>query len=99
MKFQIVIAVLAALLMPAHGALRQCAGTSTDKKYEPSGFLTADFTQNACKASGGSIDPSTKGNQKCCNVPDARQGQFNDSCNKQKGGANFSMYHPTAQPC
>eukprot|EP00644_Phytophthora_capsici_P004954 jgi/Phyca11/4198/fgenesh1_pm.PHYCAscaffold_1_\ len=99
MKFQIVIAVLAALLLPADGALRQCAGTSSDNRYESSGFLTSSFTQKACIASGGSIDPNKKGNQKCCNVPDANQGKFNDFCNGQKGEGNFSKYHPTAQAC
>ncbi|KAG6595741.1 Gag-pol Polyprotein [Phytophthora cinnamomi] len=76
-----------------------CAGTAADNTYESSGFLTADFTQKACKASGGSIDPNLKGNQKCCNVPDAQQGAFNDSCKGQKAGGNFLFYHPTAQPC
>ncbi|KAJ8564265.1 hypothetical protein ON010_g7080 [Phytophthora cinnamomi] len=99
MKLQLVLVALAALLMPTHGALRQCAGTAADNTYESSGFLTADFTQKACKASGGSIDPNLKGNQKCCNVPDAQQGAFNDSCKGQKAGGNFLHYHPTAQPC
>ncbi|POM69479.1 Hypothetical protein PHPALM_14231 [Phytophthora palmivora] len=82
MKFHIVIAALATLLMPV---------------YESTGFLTADFTQKACAASGGSIDPNRKGNQKCCNVPDARQGDFNRSCNGQK--AENPNFHPTAQSC
>ncbi|KAG7394734.1 hypothetical protein PHYBOEH_004777 [Phytophthora boehmeriae] len=94
MKVLVVVAALAALLMPV-----QCAGTDSDNKYEGSGFLTADFTQKACTASGGSIDPNRKGNQKCCNVPDARQGQFNGSCNRQTAGNNFQGFHPTAQPC
>ncbi|POM73907.1 Hypothetical protein PHPALM_9197 [Phytophthora palmivora] len=97
MKFQIVIAALATLLMSVHGALRQCAGTSPANRYESSGFLTADFTQKACVASGGSIVPNRKGNQKCCNVPDARQGDFNNSCNGQQ--AANSNFHPTAQGC
>ncbi|ETP33726.1 hypothetical protein F442_17797 [Phytophthora nicotianae P10297] len=98
MKVLIVVAALGTLLMPVHGALRQCAGTRPDNRYESSGYLTADFTQKACDASGGSIDPSRKGNQKCCNVPDTRQGAFNDSCNGQKSD-RFPNYRPTAQPC
>ncbi|POM61451.1 Hypothetical protein PHPALM_21206 [Phytophthora palmivora] len=98
MKVQIVIVALAALLLPVHGVLRQCAGTGLDKRYERSGFLTADFTQKACAASGGSIDPTRKGNQKCCNVPDSRQGDFNNSCEGQKA-ENFPSFRPTAQPC
>ncbi|GMF30627.1 unnamed protein product [Phytophthora lilii] len=58
-----------------HGAFRQCAGISNDR-YESTGFLTADFTQKASTASGGSILPDRKGNQKCCNVPDTRQGDL-----------------------
>ncbi|KAG6608990.1 small cysteine-rich secretory protein SCR99 [Phytophthora cinnamomi] len=106
MKVQLVLVALSALLLPTHGALRQCAGTAKEdagevkkNSHEPSGFLTADFTQNACKASGGSIEPNLKGNQKCCNVPDAQQGAFNDSCKGQKAGGNFQNYGPFAQPC
>ncbi|KAG3126121.1 hypothetical protein PC128_g27262, partial [Phytophthora cactorum] len=44
MKVLIVVAALATLLMPVHGALRQCAGTGPDNRYEGSGYLTADFT-------------------------------------------------------
>ncbi|POM58967.1 hypothetical protein PHPALM_36320 [Phytophthora palmivora] len=94
MKVQIVIVALATLLMPI-----QCAGTGPDNRYERSGFLTADFTQKACAASGGSIDPTRNGNQKCCNVPDSRQGDFNNSCKAQKAGNNFPNFHPTAQAC
>ncbi|OWZ10942.1 hypothetical protein PHMEG_00016106 [Phytophthora megakarya] len=56
MKVLIFVAALATLLMPIHGALRQCAGTGGDNKYESSGSLTEDWTQKACTASGGSID-------------------------------------------
>ncbi|ETK84947.1 hypothetical protein F441_10310 [Phytophthora nicotianae CJ01A1] len=97
MKVLVVITALATLLMPTHGALRQCAGTDNDYAYERSGSMTADFTQKACAASGGSIDPSRKGNQKCCNVPDARQGEFNSYCFEQKAGN--PNYRPTAQSC
>ncbi|KAG2779865.1 hypothetical protein PC111_g24626, partial [Phytophthora cactorum] len=97
MKVLIVVAALATLLMPVHGALRQCAGTGPDNRYEGSGYLTADFTEKACAASGGSMDPNRKGNQKCCNVPDARQGDFNGSCKGQKAGNNFPGFRPTAQ--
>ncbi|KAG6608915.1 small cysteine-rich secretory protein SCR99 [Phytophthora cinnamomi] len=106
MKVQLVLVALSALLLPTHGALRQCAGKEVDnagkaedESYEPSGFLTADFTQKACKASGGSIEPNLKGNQKCCNVPNAQRGAFNDSCKGQKAGGNFHNYGPFAQPC
>ncbi|KAG6608889.1 small cysteine-rich secretory protein SCR99 [Phytophthora cinnamomi] len=106
MKVWLVLVALSALLLPTHGALRQCAGIEDDnsgatdnESYEPSGFLTADFTQKACKASGGSIDPNLKGNQKCCNVPDAQQRAFSDSCKGQKAGGNFLNYRPFAQPC
>ncbi|EGZ21509.1 hypothetical protein PHYSODRAFT_493442 [Phytophthora sojae] len=98
MKLQIVIVALAALLMPTDGALRQCAGASNNR-YESTGFLTADFTIKACAASGGSIDPNKRGNQKCCNVPDARQGAFNNACNGQKAGDKFPGFKPLAQPC
>ncbi|POM71277.1 Hypothetical protein PHPALM_12174 [Phytophthora palmivora] len=97
MKFQVVIVVLATLLISVHGGFRQCAAKAPDNRYESSGFLTADFTQKACAASGGSIDPNRKGNLKCCNVPDAREIDFNNSCNGQKAGnPNF---RPSAGPC
>ncbi|GMG17061.1 unnamed protein product [Phytophthora fragariaefolia] len=86
MKVQIVLVALA------------CAGTDNDIRYERSGSMTADFTQRSCSASGGSIDPSLKGNQKCCNVPDARQGQFNSFCQGLKAG-NPNYFFSTAQPC
>ncbi|OWZ17337.1 hypothetical protein PHMEG_0008731 [Phytophthora megakarya] len=99
MKFLIAIAALATLLMPTHAALRQCAGTGSDGKYEGTGYLTADWTQAACTASGGSIDPNKKGNLKCCNVLDARQDDFNKSCKVQVGGKKFPDSHPTPQAC
>ncbi|KAF4046759.1 hypothetical protein GN244_ATG00758 [Phytophthora infestans] len=99
MKVLIVIAALTILLTPVDGALRQCAGTGPGNRYESSGYLTADFTQNACAASGGSIDHFKKGNQKCCNVPDTRQGKFDLFCQRRTAGDNFPEFHPTAQPC
>ncbi|EGZ19857.1 hypothetical protein PHYSODRAFT_492093, partial [Phytophthora sojae] len=54
------------------------------------------YTQSACDTSGGSIVPNRLGNQKCCNVPDSRQGEFNGSCNDQKASGNFK---PLAQAC
>ncbi|OWY99316.1 hypothetical protein PHMEG_00029696, partial [Phytophthora megakarya] len=62
-----------------------------------SGFLTVDFTEKACAASGGSIDATFKGNQKCWIVPDARDGDFSGSCKGMKDG-KFPNDHPTAQP-
>ncbi|OWZ04834.1 hypothetical protein PHMEG_00023192 [Phytophthora megakarya] len=97
MKILIVIAALAAVLMPAHGALRQCAGTR-DRMYETSGFLTADWTQKACNASGGTIDPNKRGNQKCCNVPDSNNDKFTVSCAGQSD-KNFNKYAPIPQGC
>ncbi|OWZ17785.1 hypothetical protein PHMEG_0008221 [Phytophthora megakarya] len=106
MKVLIVIGALVTLLMPTHSAPTQCAAATsntiqpgTSLTYEGSGYLTADWTQKACTASGGSIDPNKKGNQKCCNVPNARQNDFNKSCNKQTGGQGFTGYYPTAQSC
>ncbi|KAJ8556740.1 hypothetical protein ON010_g9224 [Phytophthora cinnamomi] len=71
----------------------QCAGGVPDNKggivYENSGFLTADFTQKACAAATGSINPIKKGNQKCCTIINFRNGRvkaFNDACNHQKAG-------------
>ncbi|OWZ10947.1 hypothetical protein PHMEG_00016111 [Phytophthora megakarya] len=97
MKVLIVIAALTTLLVPTHGALRQCAGT-LNNRYESSGFLTADWTKNACNDSGGILDSTKKGNQKCCNVPDANQVKFNDSCKGQKN-EKFQNYPAIAQPC
>ncbi|KAJ8537494.1 hypothetical protein ON010_g13103 [Phytophthora cinnamomi] len=99
MKVQHVLVALSALLLPTHGAHRQCAGTGDDNKYEASGFLTADFTQKACTASGGSILPDRKGNLKCCSVPDAQQGGFDDCCEGQKTGPKFPYFYPTVQAC
>ncbi|KAF4045240.1 hypothetical protein GN244_ATG02372 [Phytophthora infestans] len=100
MKVLIVFAAVATLLMPvSHGVLRQCAGIGFDNKYEASGFLTADFTQKSCASSGGLIDPNRKGNLKCCNVPDARQGDFNGFCNGQNPGNKFHNFRPSAQSC
>ncbi|KAJ8575796.1 hypothetical protein ON010_g3414 [Phytophthora cinnamomi] len=106
MKVWLVLVALSALLLPTYGALLQCAGIEEDnsgeadnESYEPSGFLTADFTQKACKASGGSIEPILKGNQKCCNVPDAQQRAFSASCKGQKAGPKFPYYRPITQPC
>ncbi|EGZ11793.1 hypothetical protein PHYSODRAFT_336289 [Phytophthora sojae] len=101
MKVQIVIAALATLLLPVHGASNtarlQCAGGVPDNTgagsgiiYENSGFLTADFTQKSCAAAGGSIDSSKKGNDKCCIVP-ASPGQ--------KPGSNYQTFRPFARYC
>ncbi|KAG6578119.1 small cysteine-rich secretory protein SCR99 [Phytophthora cinnamomi] len=98
MKVQFVLVALAALLVPTYGGLRQCAGTKSNR-YETSGYLTANFTQNACKASGGAILPNRRGNQKCCSVPDTNHGLFNDSCGKQQAGDKFPSCYPTAQAC
>ncbi|KAH0419766.1 hypothetical protein CcaCcLH18_14293 [Colletotrichum camelliae] len=98
MKAQIAIVALATLLAPTHAALRQCAGTGSDLRYEPSGFLTSEFTQAACSAAGGSIDGSRKGNQKCCNVPDAKEATFNNNCGGQSD-QRYPGFTPLAQPC
>ncbi|OWZ03050.1 hypothetical protein PHMEG_00025288 [Phytophthora megakarya] len=100
MKILLVVAVLATVLMPARGVLRQCAGTGPDRKYESSGFLTADWTKNACNAAGGKLDPTRLGNQKCCTVLDdpGRQLSFNGFCKNQKHD-NYPTFNPTAQPC
>ncbi|OWY93571.1 hypothetical protein PHMEG_00036984 [Phytophthora megakarya] len=84
MKVLIVLAALAALLTPI-----QCAGVDPSfngaigKGYESSGSLTTDWTQKACAAAGGSIDPNKKGNQKCCNAPDSNLGAFSRTCAEQ----------------
>ncbi|OWZ03978.1 hypothetical protein PHMEG_00024200 [Phytophthora megakarya] len=95
MKVHTVIAALVALLMPVHGTLTQCAGVDRDIKFESSGFLTADWTQKACAASGGLIDPNKKGNKKCCNVSNAGLENFYATCNGQKD-PNF---YPSVGPC
>ncbi|OWY96274.1 hypothetical protein PHMEG_00033500 [Phytophthora megakarya] len=79
--------------------LRQCAGT-LNNRYESSGFLTAEFTQNACSAADGAIDPNLKGNKKCCILlgTDAFRQTFYDSCAAQKD-VKFPHYPPVGQPC
>ncbi|OWZ19819.1 hypothetical protein PHMEG_0005862 [Phytophthora megakarya] len=99
MKIRIIVVALVALFVPIHAIPTQCAGTGPDNRLESSGFLTADWTQKACSASGGSIDPNKKGNQKCCNVSRAQQDDFNNSCNRQKAGNNYPEFIPTVQLC
>ncbi|KAJ8507816.1 hypothetical protein ON010_g18932 [Phytophthora cinnamomi] len=112
MKTQIVIAALATLLLPVHGAgpaRLQCAGGVPDNRgggsgiiYENSGFLTAYFTQNACAVAGGTIDASKKGNQKCCTIPkrlDGRRSAFNKVCESQKAGSNYPNFRPFRRAC
>ncbi|KAG6610816.1 small cysteine-rich secretory protein SCR99 [Phytophthora cinnamomi] len=109
MKVQIVIVALATLLLPVHGGVMkrlQCAGGVPDNKggivYENSGFLTADFTQKACAAATGSINPIKKGNQKCCTIINFRNGRvkaFNDACNHQKAGSKYPNYQPFIRDC
>ncbi|OWZ14281.1 hypothetical protein PHMEG_00012272 [Phytophthora megakarya] len=85
MKVLIAIGALVALLTPI-----QCAGVLDDMggsgplNYESSGYLTADWTQKACAAAGGTIDLKLKGNQKCCNVTDSRVRDFSLSCSGEK---------------
>ncbi|KAG6580251.1 small cysteine-rich secretory protein SCR99 [Phytophthora cinnamomi] len=112
MKFQIVIAALVTLLLPVNGAgpaRLQCAGGVPDTRgegsgiiYENSGFLTANFTQNACTTAGGSIDRNKKGNEKCCIVPefpDTGIRAFNGACGDQQAGSNYPKFRPFARGC
>ncbi|OWZ02867.1 hypothetical protein PHMEG_00025500 [Phytophthora megakarya] len=101
MKVLIVIGALAALLAPAHADLRQCAGIanyeagSGPSNYEPSGSLTAAWTQKACAAVGGSIDPKLKGNQKCCTIASSRKDDFGKACTAEKD----AKYKPISWVC
>ncbi|KAJ8522851.1 hypothetical protein ON010_g17645 [Phytophthora cinnamomi] len=112
MKVQIIIAALATVLLPVHGADQtgvQCAGGVPDSRgegsgiiYENTGFLTADFTQNVCATAGGTIDPNTKGNQKCCTFPsltDPRIRTFNIACESQQAGSDFPNFRPFPRDC
>ncbi|EGZ14425.1 hypothetical protein PHYSODRAFT_560508 [Phytophthora sojae] len=101
MKLQIVLAALAAVMLPVHGAKLQCSGAVSDSNGNPvaesSGFLTADFTQKACAASGGSIEPNRKGNDKCCVV--SNEDAFLSSCRGLKAGSQFPNGRPIPARC
>eukprot|EP00644_Phytophthora_capsici_P001704 jgi/Phyca11/108071/e_gw1.14.456.1 len=99
MKVLFSIAAIAALLTPIQGFSGRCAAKGPDNMLERSGVLTADFTQKACAAAAGTIDPNRKGNLKCCYVPDYRHGVFIGWCNQQKAGNNFKNFHPTLETC
>ncbi|KAE9036853.1 hypothetical protein PR002_g6864 [Phytophthora rubi] len=107
MKLQIVIAAIAALLLPVHGASntigQRCAGAfpsdDTGIVYENTGFLTADFTQKSCVAAGGSIDPNKNGNEKCCEVSNAQIGTFTSACFSQKAGSKYPSFSPYVRRC
>ncbi|KAJ8544522.1 hypothetical protein ON010_g11744 [Phytophthora cinnamomi] len=106
MKVQIIIAALATLLLPVHGADEgrlQCAGGNKSDGsgiiYENSGFLTADFTQKVCAKVGGSIDPTKKGNDKCCILPEGRIKDFQSACESQKAGSNYPNYRAIPRFC
>ncbi|EGZ21501.1 hypothetical protein PHYSODRAFT_496158 [Phytophthora sojae] len=94
MKLQTVIVALAALLVPI-----QCAGVDFGMGYESSGFLTADFTTKACAQTGGAIVYGRKGNQKCCEFPDARKDVFDYRCKGQSADAKYYVYRPVAKAC
>ncbi|KAK1634844.1 hypothetical protein BDP81DRAFT_473074 [Colletotrichum phormii] len=65
-------------------------------RNEPSGSLTANLTQVACKS--GNIDGALKGNQKCC--ISNNKGAFGAACTAAKFPPQFaSGFKATFQPC
>ncbi|EGZ14576.1 hypothetical protein PHYSODRAFT_286177 [Phytophthora sojae] len=92
MKAQIVLAALAALLLPVF--MVQIYSVLERPVAESS---ASDFTQKACTASGGSIEPNRKGNDKCCVV--SNQGAFFSSCRGLKAGSQFPNGRPIPAQC
>ncbi|KAK1690055.1 hypothetical protein BDP55DRAFT_652541 [Colletotrichum godetiae] len=101
MKFTAIIAAVFTIALSVKAADRvQCAGTVDTApnrgRYEPSGSLTANLTQVACKS--GNIDGALKGNQKCCISND--KGAFGAACTAAKFPPQFaSGFKATFQPC
>ncbi|KAF2768552.1 hypothetical protein EJ03DRAFT_352089 [Teratosphaeria nubilosa] len=71
--------LLAALASSAQALAqsKQCAAHERNR-YEPSGKLTAAFTNATCTAAGGSL--SKAGNQACCTFDAGRRKDFDDNC-------------------
>ncbi|OHE92065.1 hypothetical protein CORC01_12646 [Colletotrichum orchidophilum] len=102
MKFTTILATIATAALSVKAADRvQCAGTistGTDKgRYEPSGALTANLTEAACK--DGDIDAALKGNQKCCISNE--KNKFGTDCLAAAFPQPFNHtdFKPTFQPC
>ncbi|KAF2771636.1 hypothetical protein EJ03DRAFT_20540 [Teratosphaeria nubilosa] len=70
----------------------QCASRGWSWSLEPSGKLTAGWTNNSCKKIGGTL--SGDGNNRCCTT--TKWEDFDKACNKQRHGLTYT---PTRRPC
>ncbi|OWY97027.1 hypothetical protein PHMEG_00032539 [Phytophthora megakarya] len=83
-------------LFPCTAVNRNAVGPNTKER---TGFLTAEWTQKTCLDAGGVVDPTKKGNEKCCIYPDINNFDFDVSCTRQRAEDNWKNFSPVFKPC